>query len=569
MRTDQDAPWWRAAVVYQVYPRSFADSDGDGVGDLAGIREHLDHLEWLGVDALWLSPFQPSPMDDNGYDISDYRAVDPIYGTLDDFDALVADAHDRGIRIVLDLVANHTSDEHPWFRQSRSASDHPRRDWYWWRRPRDGHVPGQHGAEPTNWGSFFSGSAWAWDPTSDEYYLHLFSPKQPDLNWENPAVRQAIHDVARWWLRRGVDGFRMDVINLVSKDPALPDGVVRPGEEYGDLGRSVVDGPRVHEYLAEFRREVFGDRTDVVLLVGEAPGTGLEEARRYTHPDRRELDMVFHFEHVNVDRGEFKWDLRPFSVPALRRVLATWQVGLADCWNALYWDNHDQPRVVSRFGDVTRFRDASAKALATVLHLQRGTPFVFQGDEIGMANYPFTTIEDFDDIESVNHYRRSVALGVAPEDVLVSLRAMSRDNGRTPMQWDDGPQAGFTRGRPWRPVNPDHVDVNVAAQREVPGSVLHHYRDLIRLRHEEPVVVEGTFSLLAAEHDHLFAFTREHGDTTLVVVANLSSGRVGLPDDVREACEGAALVLGERAAGVLDPWESRVLRRTRAPEGAT
>jgi len=568
VRTDQDAPWWRSAVVYQIYPRSFADGDGDGVGDLPGIRERLDHLAWLGVDALWLSPIQPSPMADNGYDISDYCAIDPVYGTLGDFDRLVEDAHARGIRVVLDLVANHTSDAHPWFQQARSARDHPRRDWYWWRPPRPGLVAGEPGAEPTNWGSFFSEPAWTYDPATEEYYLHLFSAAQPDLNWENPAVRRAIHRVARWWLDRGVDGFRMDVVNLISKDPALPDGAVRRGEEYGDLGRFVVDGPRVHEYLAEFRREVFGGREDVPLLVGEAPGTSLEEARCYTHPDRGELDMVFHFEHVRVDRGEFKWDLRPFSVPDLRRVLATWQVGLADCWNALYWDNHDQPRVVSRFGDAVRHREASAKTLATVLHLQRGTPFVFQGDEIGMANHPFATIDDFDDIESLNHYRRSVALGVPPEEVLASLRAMSRDNGRTPMQWDAGPAAGFTTGVPWRPVNPDHTEVNVAEQRERPGSVLHHYRDLIRLRHEEPAVVEGAFALLAADHEHLFAFTRESEDATLVVMANLSGEPVALPDDVREAAAGSELLLGDAGDdGALGPWQSRVHRRTRARGG--
>jgi oligo-1,6-glucosidase len=558
--------WWRSAVVYQIYPRSFADSDGDGIGDLEGIRRHLDHLEALGVDVLWLSPVYRSPMDDNGYDISDYQDIDPLFGTLEDFDRLAADVRARGMKLVMDLVVNHTSDEHPWFADSRSSKDHPRRDWYWWRPAREGTVPGEPGAEPNNWGSFFSGPAWEYDEATGEYYLHLFSRKQPDLNWENPEVRDAVYTMMRWWLDRGVDGFRMDVINMISKDPALPDGEVRPGEEHGQLGRSVIDGPRVHEFLAEMHREVFAPRDRELLLVGETPGVTIAEARKYTDPARREVDMVFQFEHVQVDRGASKWDVLPFDMRVLRRCLARWQEGLADVgWNSLYWDNHDQPRVVSRFGDDGDCRVESAKLLATLLHLQRGTPYLYQGDELGMTNYPFGDIEEFDDIESVNYFHESVAQGEDPDDVLARLRAMSRDNARTPMQWDSSPHAGFTAGTPWLPVNPNHGEINAASQVGVPGSVFEHHRRLIALRHEEPAVVHGDFTLVLPDHDQLFAFTRRHGDVELLVVANFSGRAAELPGVLADRWRASELLVGDHDDASLRPWESRVHRRVVAP----
>jgi oligo-1,6-glucosidase len=554
--------WWRSAVVYQIYPRSFADSDGDGIGDLVGIHQHLDHLERLGVDVVWLSPVYRSPMDDNGYDISDYDDVDPVFGTLGDLDALIEDVHRRGMKLVMDLVVNHTSDEHPWFLESRSSRDSPKRDWYWWRPAREGGVPGEPGAEPNNWGSFFSGPAWEYDEATGEYYLHLFSRKQPDLNWENPEVRHAVYAMMRRWLDRGVDGFRMDVINMISKDPALPDGPVRPGELHGQVGRSVIDGPRIHEYLAEMHREVFDGVDRELLIVGETPGVSIEEARRYTDPAHREVDMVFHFEHVQVDRGTSKWDVLPFDMRLLRQVLARWQDGLADVgWNSLYWDNHDQPRVVSRFGDDGDCRVESAKLLATVLHLQRGTPYLYQGDELGMTNYPFASIEEFEDIESVNHFHEAVALGEDPEDVLASLRAMSRDNGRTPMQWDGSAHAGFTTGTPWRPVNPNHREVNAAQQVGKPGSVFEHHRRLIELRHQDPVVAHGDFQLLLPDHDRLFAFTRGFEGAELVVVANFSGTETELPGVLADRCAGGTLVIGDRTDRTLLPWESRVYRR--------
>lgn len=557
--------WWRSAVVYQIYPRSFADASGDGIGDIPGITAHLDHLERLGVDVVWLSPVYRSPMDDNGYDISDYHDVDPIFGTLDDFDVLLADAHRRGMKLVMDLVVNHTSDEHPWFVESRSSTDNPKRDWYWWRPARAGHVPGEPGAEPTNWGSFFSGPAWEYDEATGEYYLHLFSRKQPDLNWENPEVRQAVYAMMRRWLDRGVDGFRMDVMNLLSKDPTLPDGEVRPGLEFGVRDAAVVDGPRVHEFVAEMHREVFAGIDRDLLLVGETPGVSIEEARKYTDPARREVDMVFHFEHMQVDRGATKWDVRPFEMPALRQCLARWQEGLAESgWNSLYWDNHDQPRVVSRWGDDGECRVESAKLLATILHLQRGTPYLYQGDELGMTNYPFTSVAEFNDIESVNYYREAVAAGLDPAEAFAALRTMSRDNARTPMQWDDSPNAGFTTGTPWLPVNPNHREINAASQVGVPGSVFEHHRQLIALRHEEPAVAHGDFTLLLPDHEQLFAFTRRHGAVELVVVANFSGKSTELPEVLAERCADASLLVGDRRETDLLPWESRVYRRVLA-----
>ncbi|GAA5148079.1 alpha-glucosidase [Nocardioides marinquilinus] len=559
-------------MVYQVYPRSFADGDGDGVGDIPGIRAHVDHLAWLGVDVVWLSPVYRSPMDDNGYDISDYHDVDPLFGTLDDLDGLIADLHERGIRLVMDLVVNHTSSSHAWFQESRSGRDSAKRDWYWWRPPREGHVGGEPGAEPTNWGSAFSGPAWTYDPDSGEYYLHLFAPSQPDLNWENPEVREAVYSMMRWWLDRGVDGFRMDVINMISK-AGLEDGELGgPGgpidtTTHGDPGPFVLNGPRVHEFLQEMHREVFADRPAGLLTVGETPATSVEEARRYTDPERREVDMVFQFEHVDLDSGPGgKWDVVPMSLLDLKASLGRWQEGLADVgWNSLYLGNHDQPRSVSRFGDDSpEYRAASAKALATVLHLHRGTPYVYQGDEIGMANAPLATVDDLRDIESVNAHRALLARGATGEEAMAAIRAKSRDHARTPMQWDADEHAGFTTGTPWLPANPDHVEVNVAAQREDPDSVLHHYRALIALRHDEPVVAHGDFTMLLPDHPQVYAFTRRLDDVVLLVVANLSSQPATARfDPTWDDAEPLLATTAHPTAGTwsLTPWETAVLIR--------
>ena len=558
-------PWWRSAVVYQVYPRSFADSNGDGIGDLRGVVAKLDYLAALGVDAIWLSPVYRSPHADNGYDISDYQDVDPMFGTLADLDDLVAQAHARGLRIVLDLVVNHTSDEHPWFVASRSSKDDPKRDWYWWRPARPGTTPGEPGAEPTNWTSFFSGPTWTWDEKTGEYYLHLFATKQPDLNWENPEVRQAVYSMMRWWLDRGIDGFRMDVINLIAKDPDLPDGPAPAGATLGDGFAHYATRPRVHEYLAEMRRKVFDGSDRELLTVGEMPGVTREQARLFTDPDRCELDMVFQFEHVSLDQGATKFDPVPLTLPRLKANLAAWQEGLGTVgWNSLYWSNHDQPRAVSRFGDDTRWWRESATALATVLHLHRGTPFIYQGEELGMTNAPWPDVDAMRDIEARNFYAQAVATGTDLERTLDGLRSRSRDNARTPMQWDAGPGAGFTEGTPWLPLNPNHTWLNAASQVGVPGSVFEHYRALINLRHSDPVVVDGDFTLLLPDDPDVWAFTRTlTGRPSLLIVANCSDDE----RDVRAVIDvpaGVEVVLsnrdGDTVPGVLRAWEAQVLR---------
>jgi oligo-1,6-glucosidase len=570
---DQDPGQWRRWVVYQVYPRSFADSDGDGVGDLRGVLSRLDYLERLGVDVIWLSPVYRSPMDDNGYDISDYRAIDPLFGTLADLDELIAELHARGMRLVMDLVVNHTSDEHPWFVESRSSRDNPKRDWYWWRDPRPGAPPGTPGAEPTNWESHFSGPTWTWDPHTGQYYLHIFSRRQPDLNWENPEVRRAVYAMMRWWLDRGVDGFRMDVINMISKDTSLPDTRPRPGSPYGPGDQYFTCGPRNHEFLREMYREVFAGRPGHVLTVGEMPDVTIDQAALFTAPERHELDMVFQFEHVRLDQGAHRYDLRPLKLPDLKASMAAWQAGLAgQGWNSLYFGNHDQPRSLSRFGDDGKHRVASAKTLATVLHLHQGTPYVYQGDELGMANAPFTAITDFRDIQALRFYAGAAERGDTDRAaLLLAMGRMSRDQGRTPVQWDAASSAGFSSGTPWIAVNPDHADINAAAQVGRAGSVFEHYRQLIALRHADPVITDGEFELLLAEHPAIWAFMRRGRDTELLVAANFSADVVGAVLPLDPGWADAAVVLTshphrppQQPPGLtLEPWESVIWRRTR------
>ncbi|WP_315210042.1 alpha-glucosidase [Actinomyces massiliensis] len=560
-----DADWWRRAVVYQIYPRSFQDTSGDGVGDIPGITRRLDHLDALGVDVVWLSPVYRSPQDDNGYDISDYEDIDPLFGSLDDLDELIAGLHSRGMRLMMDLVVNHTSDEHDWFRSSRSSKDDPKRDWYIWRPARQ--EPGQPGTEPTNWGSFFSGSTWAWDEGSGEFYLHLFSTKQPDLNWENEDVRRAVYEMMGRWLDRGVDGFRMDVINFISKTYPLADGLKRDGDLYGDGASLVVNGPRIHEFLHEMNETVFAPRTEHIVTVGEMPGVTLAEARRYTDPARAELDMVFQFEHVGLAEGPGgKFDPRPVDRVVLKRNLADWQAALAPAtdesgritgergWNSAYWDNHDQPRAVSRYGDDDpAWRAISAKTLASILHLHRGTPYVYQGEEIGQTNTVFTGIDSYRDLESINHYRERVGVGDDPEAVLAGLPANSRDNARTPVQWDASPQAGFTTGTPWIDVTPNYTEINAASQVGVPGSVFEHYRALIALRHADDAVALGTFRLFDAEDAGSWTILREFvnadGERQQVLLL-ASCAREGL-----ETGEGSALRQRLAAEGLdLGQW---------------
>ncbi|MDT7570729.1 MAG: oligo,6-glucosidase [Actinomycetota bacterium] len=530
--------WWRSAVIYQVWPRSFADSDGDGVGDLRGVIGKLDYLADLGVDAVWLSPFYPSPQIDNGYDVSDYQDVDPVFGSLADLDELIAGLHARGMRLIIDVVVNHTSDQHPWFLESRGSRDSPKRSWYYWRE------------QPVNrWTSLFGGPVWQHDEATGEHYLHTFAPEQPDLNWDEPEVRRAVIQMLLWWLNRGVDGFRLDVISMVSKDLEDPDAL---------LGF----GPHLHEYMQELHRGVFAGHD--LVTVGETPGASIEEALLFSDPTRGELDMVFGFEQMSLDRGESKWEPRPLSLPTLKRSFERWQRGLADGWNALYWDNHDQPRVVSRFGDDGEHRVASATTLATVLHLHRGTPFVYQGEELGMANPGFSSLADYRDLESLNYYAEAVDAGHPPDHVLAALQRTSRDNARTPMHWDDTATSGFTTGVPWIALAPDAATVNVAAQLRDPQSVLAHYRRLIQLRHDEPAVVHGDFTLLLADDERVWAFTRRWEDIELLVVANLSS------DEVVPGLDGwtdGQLLLGNLPdpGTRLRPWESRVMQRRQTP----
>lgn len=539
--------------MYQIYPRSFADSNGDGIGDLPGITSRLDYLKDLGVDVIWLSPVYRSPQDDNGYDISDYQDIDPMFGTLADFDELLAQVHARGMKLVMDLVVNHTSDEHPWFVESRRSLDNPKRDWYWWRDGKDGQPP-------TNWGSIFSGSAWQLDETTGQYYLHLFTRKQPDLNWENPQVRHAVYDLMNWWLDRGVDGFRMDVINLISKHTALPEAVVPIGELYGDGGPYYVNGPRLHEFLQEMYDNVFAGRDTDFLTVGECPGTSVEQARLLTDQRRHELDMVFQFEHMQVDHGRSKWDLQGLKLVDLKANLAKWQYGLADVgWNSLYWNNHDQPRVVSRFGEPAYWYE-SATLLGAVLHLHRGTPYVYQGEELGMTNYPFTDVGQFVDVESLNYYHQAVdQQGLDPRMVLMALEAVGRDNARTPMQWDGSDQAGFTTGTPWLAVNPNHDRINAAAQVGDPESVFSWYQRLIDLRHRDPVVRDGRFELLLPADPQVYAFTRTLGDDRLLVVANFGGEPVLVPLEM----DGEIVLCNYRepVGPDLRPWEIRVFRQ--------
>jgi oligo-1,6-glucosidase len=581
--------WWKRAVIYQIYPASFADSNGDGFGDLNGIAAHLDYLVELGVDAVWLSPIYPTPWDDGGYDISDYQDVDARFGTLADFDALLASVHRRGLKLILDLVANHTSDDHAWFQESRSSRDNPKRDWYWWRPPRPGPEPGTPGAEPTNWRSEFHQSAWQFDEVTGEYFLHLYSARQPDLNWENPEVRQAIYAMMRWWLDRGVDGFRMDVINKISKVTTLPDAAVVTDALYQPARPFYVNGPRMHEFLQEMHREALAPYGAALVTVGETSGVTVAEARLLTDAARHELDMVFSFEHVRVDQATGRFDVLPFDLVALKTIMARWQDGLADVgWNSLYWCNHDQPRVVSRWGDDQRYRVESAKMLATILHLHRGTLYIYQGEELGMTNAPFAGIDDFADIDSLNYWAAATGAGLDGAKVLAALRLMSRDNSRTPMQWDASPDAGFGVAAsgagvdavaPWFPVNPNHDRINAVAAQADPASVWQHYRRLIELRHRDPVVTDGTFAMLLPEHPQVYAFVRELADERLLVLGNFSG--VDQVADVAEAADWAAaeLVLANYPADpggggsafavspaaarplVLRPWECRVYRR--------
>lgn len=506
--------WWKESVVYQIYPRSFKDSNGDGIGDLNGITEKLDYLKELGIDVIWLSPVYESPNDDNGYDISDYRAIMKEFGTMEDFEKMLLEAHKREIKIVMDLVVNHTSDEHPWFIESRKSKDNPYRDYYIWR-------DAKNGKEPNNWGSCFSGSAWKYDPQTEMYFLHLFSKKQPDLNWDNPKVREEVYDMMNWWLDKGIDGFRMDVISLISKDPKFPDG--EPGINGYASFNEPANGKHVHEYLQEMRKNVLDGRD--TLTVGECSGVTLEEAKKYARSDGKELNMVFQFEHMDVDAdGTNKWSEKKMDLRDLKKIMTKWQKGLNNiAWNSLFWENHDQPRSVSRFGNDREYREVSAKMLATCIHMMQGTPYIYQGQELGMTNVPFSHISDFRDLDSINAYRELTESGVFTEEEMMRyLRYKSRDNARTPFQWNCETNAGFSSGTPWIIVNPNYKEINAQEQIQREDSVFHYYKKLIQLRKQYDVIVYGSYELLLPEDTDLYVYTRNLDKESLFIICNFS-----------------------------------------------
>ena len=549
--------WWKEAVIYQIYPRSFKDSNGDKIGDIPGIIEKLDYLKDLGVDVVWLSPVYKSPNVDNGYDISDYQAIMEEFGTMEDFDRMLAEAHKRGIRIVMDLVVNHTSDEHAWFVESKKSRENPYRDYYIWREGKDG-------KEPNNWGSVFNGSAWVYDETTDMYYLHLFSKKQPDLNWENEKVRQEVYDMMKFWCEKGIDGFRMDVISMISKDQRFPNGEMNNGL-YGDFGPYCVHGPRIHEFLQEMNQKVLSKYD--IMTVGETAGVTIEEAQKYAGDDRNELNMVFQFEHVESGCGDYgKWTTAKYDFKEFKNIMIKWQEELqGKAWNSLFLGNHDQPRSVSRFGnDNPVYRETSAKMLATCIHMMQGTPYVYQGEELGMTNIYFDKLEDYRDIESINYFEEFTESGLmTPEHMMKCLMLRSRDNARTPMQWDDSKQAGFTEGEPWIKVNPNYKKINAAQQLEDPDSVFHYYQKLIRLRKEKDIIVYGEFEPLYREDEQIFAYTRKQDQEKLLTVCNFSdkNAEVEVPEEFKGA-ECLITNLGRKEFEgkiVLNPYEAFVL----------
>ena len=519
--------WWKESVVYQIYPRSFMDSNGDGIGDLRGIISKLDYLKKLGIDVIWLSPVYESPNDDNGYDISDYRKIMNEFGTMNDWDELLSAMHERNMKLMMDLVVNHTSDEHNWFIESRKSKDNPYRDYYIWR-------PGKGEKEPNNWGAAFSGSAWQYDEETDEYYLHLFSKKQPDLNWDNERVRKDVYEMMEFWLEKGIDGFRMDVINFISKEEGLP-AVKTEEEGYVSGHQHFMNGPNIHTYLHEMNQEVLSKYD--IMTVGEMPGVTTEEAKLYTAEERQELQMVFQFEHMDLDSGEGgKWDVKPCSLLTLKQNLTKWQKALEHTgWNSLYWNNHDQPRVVSRFGNDTTYRIESAKMLATVLHMMKGTPYIYQGEEIGMTNVHFDSIDEYRDIETLNMYREKVIeCDEDEEKVMQSIYVKGRDNARTPMQWSATEHAGFTAGEPWIGLNANYKEINVEQALQDSNSIFYYYKKLIELRKKHQIIVYGTYDLILEEHPSIFAYIRTWKDEKLLVIANFTDDECvfEMPDEI-------------------------------------
>jgi oligo-1,6-glucosidase len=550
--------WWKESVVYQIYPRSFADSNGDGIGDLRGIISKLDYLKKLGIDVIWLSPVYKSPNDDNGYDISDYQNIMDEFGTMSDWEELLAEVHNRGMKLIMDLVVNHSSDEHQWFIESKKSKDNPYRDYYIWRAGKDGN-------EPNNWASAFSGSAWQYDETTDEYFLHLFSKKQPDLNWENPKLREEVYKMMNWWLDKGIDGFRMDVVNFISKVEGLPDAPAEAGKKYVSGHEYFMNGPRIHEFLQEMHEKTTANYD--VMTVGEMPGVTFKEAQMYTAEERAEVNMVFQFEHVDLDSGpDGKWDLRPLKLADLKENLSGWQKGLEHIgWNSLYFNNHDQPRMVSRFGNDGEYRVQSAKMLATLLHMMKGTPYIYQGEEMGMTNIRFENIDQYKDIETLNMYKEKREQGIAHEKIMESIYVKGRDNARTPVQWDDSKHAGFTTGTPWIEVNPNYKEINAKAVVEDKNSIFYYYQNLIRLRKEYEIIVYGGYDLILEDDPEIFSYVRTLEDEKLVVICNFYGNEPTfvLPKDLQFSSSELIISNYDVSEGnveefTLKPYEARV-----------
>ncbi|WP_406686129.1 alpha,alpha-phosphotrehalase [Rossellomorea vietnamensis] len=558
-------PWWKKSVVYQIYPKSFYDTSGNGVGDIKGITAKLDYLKELGIDVVWITPIYTSPQNDNGYDISDYFNIHEEYGTMEDFDELLEEAHSRGIKIIMDIVINHTSTENQWFIESRKSKDNEYRDFYIWR---DGK---EDGSEPTNWQSKFGGNAWQYDEETGQYYLHLFDVTQADLNWENDKVREKLYDMMHFWLKKGVDGFRLDVINLISKDQTFPDddGSVAPG----DGRKFYTDGPKVHEYMQEMNKEVFSQYD--IMTVGEMSSTTIDNCIKYSNPERNELSMTFNFHHLKVDypNGE-KWSVADFDFLKLKDILSTWQHEMhkGGGWNALFWCNHDQPRIVSRYGDDGEYRNESAKMLATTIHMMQGTPYIYQGEEFGMTNPKFTSIDEYRDVESLNTFNILKEQGKTEEEILEILRHKSRDNSRTPVQWNSDENAGFTSGTPWIPVAKNYQEINAEQALDDENSVFYHYQKLNRLRKEYDIIVDGDYQLILEDHPDIFAYVRNGDGEKLLVVNNFYARETEftLPDEVNaEGWSSEVLISNYDDARnlysqiSLRPYESVVFRLTK------
>lgn len=541
MSRNNNEKWWKKAVVYQIYPKSFQDSNGDGFGDLQGIIKRLDYLETLGINAIWLSPVFKSPQADNGYDISDYRDIDPTFGSLDDMEELINEAKKHNIRIMMDLVLNHSSNEHRWFKEAKKSKDNPYHDYYIWR-------DGEEGVPPSDMKAVFGGSAWEYVPEIGQYYFHQFLPEQPDLNWENPKVRRAIYDMILWWMDKGVGGFRLDVIDQIAKEPDK---------------RITINGPRLQEYFKELSKETFqkGD----LITVGEAWGADTERAKLYSNPDGSEFSMVFQFEHIGLDQkeGGEKWDLAPLPFKKLKKIMAHWQNELYNCgWNSLFWDNHDLPRIVSRWGNDREYRVESAKMLAILLHGMQGTPYIYQGEELGMTNVQYD-IEDYKDCEIINMYHERLEKGYSKDEIMKSIYAKGRDNARTPMQWDDSANAGFTTGTPWIKVNDNYDKINAKSQVDDPDSIFSCYKKLVQLRKDYPVFVDGKFTLLLEDDENIFAYSRKNEEKTMIVVCNFFDKEIPMP--LAKECEGMEVLISNYKdtsdMSVLRPYEARMYIR--------